>query len=78
MLSASALTGALLLLLFAAAISTIVAYRYLGLYDTEIEAAIAYDKAAVKQKGLQAITNFDLANYLDELNPGKVDISRKQ
>jgi hypothetical protein len=33
---------------------------------------MAYDRAAVKLKGLAAITNFDLSMYLDELNPGEV------
>jgi hypothetical protein len=45
-------------------------YTYLGLYDSEIEAAMAYDRAAVRLKGLAAITNFDLSSYLEELNPG--------
>lgn len=37
---------------------------------------MAYDRAAVKQKGLQAITNFDLAQYLDELNPGEISYTQ--
>ena len=37
--------------------------RYLGLYVTEVEAAIAYDTEAVAQKGIQAITNFALSTY---------------
>jgi len=37
--------------------------RYLGLYVTEIEAAIAYDTEAVAQKGILAVTNFALSGY---------------
>ena len=42
-------------------------YQYLGLFGTEIDAAVAYDRALVAQKGLEADTNFALENYEDML-----------
>ena len=55
-------------------------YRYLGLYDAEEDAAVAYDREAVKQRGLDAVLNYDVSNYIDilEQNHGKevADVAR--
>nr|USN25379.1 apetala 2 [Dunaliella parva] len=43
-------------------------YMYLGLFGTQEEAAMAYDREAVRQKGREAQTNFSLDMYTEELS----------
>ncbi|CAN4108544.1 unnamed protein product [Withania somnifera] len=42
-------------------------YLYLGTYNTQEEAAAAYDLAAIEYRGPNAVTNFDISKYADKL-----------
>lgn len=35
--------------------------------ETQEEAAVAYDLAAIEHRGVNAVTNFDINNYIDKL-----------
>ncbi|KAK4272023.1 hypothetical protein QN277_020630 [Acacia crassicarpa] len=49
-------------------------YLYLGTYSTQEEAARAYDIAAIEFRGIHAITNFDLSNYITHFGPARGNI----
>ncbi|OMP07667.1 hypothetical protein COLO4_07150 [Corchorus olitorius] len=42
-------------------------YLYLGTYNTQEEAAAAYDMAALEYRGTNAVTNFDISHYIERL-----------
>lgn len=53
-------------------------YLYLGTYNTQEEAAAAYDMAALEHRGANAVTNFDISHYIERLRSKGIHIDYAQ
>ncbi|GLT50016.1 hypothetical protein SLA2020_235310 [Shorea laevis] len=53
-------------------------YLYLGTYNTQEEAAAAYDMAALEYRGANAVTNFDVSHYIERLRKKGIIIDLDQ